>query len=91
MENQRHGNDNNNKEEKNLNYPNQFKSIADWWRQYSPPTWGETYNEYLEYTTSVTKIYKEYVKSSEKMTELYKELAVNIERMTELHKESVEY
>ncbi len=69
--------------------PNQFKSITDWWEQYSPLTWGEMYNEYIKYTASMTEIYKEYVKSSERMTELYKELAINTERMTELYKESV--
>ena len=89
MENQGQGNDNNNKEEKNLTNPNQFKSITDWWQQYSPLAWGEMYNEYIKYTTSMTEIYKEYIKSSERMTELYKELAINTERMTELYKESV--
>jgi hypothetical protein len=83
------GNDNSNKEKKNLNNPNQFKSITDWWQQYSPLALGEMYNEYIEYTATMTEIYKEYIKSSERMTELYKELAVNTERMTELYKESV--
>jgi hypothetical protein len=83
------GNGNNNKEKKNLNNPNQFKSIADWWQQYSPLAFGEMYNEYIEYTTKMTEIYKEYIKSSERMTELYKDLAVNTERMTELYRESV--
>jgi hypothetical protein len=83
------GNDNSNKDKNNLNNPNQFKSITDWWQQYSPLALVEMYNEYVEYTATMTKIYKEYVKSSEKMTELYKELAVNTERMTDLYKESV--
>ena len=83
------GNDNSNKEKKNLNNYNHFKSITDWWQQYSPLALGEMYNEYIEYTARMTEIYKEYIKSSEKMTELYKELAVNTERMTELYKESV--
>jgi hypothetical protein len=88
-ENQGQGNDNIDIEKKNLNNPNQFKSITDWWQQYSPLGLGEMYNEYIEYTIRMTEIYKEYIKSSEKMTELYKELAVNTERMTELYKESV--
>ena len=83
------GNDNGNKEKKNLNDHNQFKSITDWWQQYSPLALGEMYNEYIEYTATMTEIYKEYIKSSERMTELYKELAVNTERMTELYKEYV--
>ena len=89
MTNQEQGNDNNNKEAKNFTNPGQFKTITDWWRQYSPLGWAETFNEYLKYTSSMTEIYKEYIKNSEKMTRLYKELAENTERMTELYKESV--
>ena len=73
----------------NMNYPNQFRSIMDWWQQNSPIAWSEMYTEYITYVTSMTEIYKEYIKSSEKMTELYKELAINTERMTDLYKESV--
>ena len=80
---------NNNNEERNMSNPNQFRSITDWWQQNSPMAWGEMYNEYIEYITSMSEIYKEYIKCSEKMTELYKELAVNTERMTDLYKESV--
>ncbi len=35
----------------NKNNPNQFKSITDWWHQYSPQGWGEMYAEYINYTT----------------------------------------
>jgi len=87
MENQGKGKNNN--EERNMNNPNQFRSITDWWQQNSPMAWGEMYNEYIKYITSMTEIYKEYIKRSEKMTELYKELAVNTEKMTDLYKESV--
>ena len=82
-------NNNNTKEEQNMNNPNQFRSITDWWQQNSPMAWGEMYNEYIKYITSMTEIYKEYIKRSEKMTELYKELAINTEKMTDLYKESV--
>ena len=82
-------NNNNNDEERNMSNPNQFRSITDWWQQNSPMAWGEMYNEYITYITSMSEIYKEYIKRSEKMTELYKELAVNTERMTDLYKESV--
>ena len=82
-------NNNNTKDEQNMNNPNQFRSITDWWQQNSPMAWGEMYNEYIKYITSMTEIYKEYIKRSEKMTELYKELAVNTEKMTDLYKESV--
>jgi hypothetical protein len=88
MENQGKGKNNNN-EERIMNNPDQFRSIMDWWQQYSPMAWGEMYNEYIAYITSMTEIYKEYIKRSEKMTELYKELAENTERMTDLYKESV--
>lgn len=92
MENQGKGNnnkDNYNNKERNMNNPASFRSITDWWQHNSPLAWGETYNEYIQYITSMTEIYQEYIKSSEKMTELYKELAVNTERMTDLYKESV--
>jgi len=93
MENQGKGknnkNKNNNIDELNMNNPASFRSITDWWQHNSPLAWGEMYNEYIKYITSMTEIYKEYIKSSEKMTELYKELAVNAERMTDLYKESV--
>jgi hypothetical protein len=89
MENQGKGKNNNNNEDRIMNNPNQFRSIMDWWQQYSPMAWGEMYNEYITYITSMTEIYKEYIKRSEKMTELYKELAENTERMTDLYKESV--
>ncbi len=93
MENQGKGknnnNNNDNNEERIMNNPNQFRSISDWWQQNSPMAWGEMYNEYINYITSMTEIYKEYIKRSEKMTELYKELAINTERMTDLYKESV--
>ncbi len=92
MENQGKGKNNtNNKnnEERNMNNPNQFRSSTDWWQHNSPLAWGEMYNEYIHYITSMTEIYKEYVKSSEKMTDLYKALAVNAERLTDLYKESV--
>ena len=81
-ENQGQGNDNIDIEKKNLNNPNQFKSITDWWQQYSPLALGEMYNEYIEYTATMTEIYKEYIKSSERMTELYKESVTSTERMT---------
>ena len=80
---------NNNYEERNMNYPSQFRSIMDWWQQNSPMAWGEMYNEYITYIASMNKIYKEYIECSEKMTELYKELAVNTEKMTELYKDTV--
>ncbi len=82
MENQGHEKSNNNKDERNTENPNQFKSITDWWQQYSPLALGEMYSEYVKYTTSMTEIYKEYVKSSERMTELYKESVKSSERMT---------
>jgi hypothetical protein len=88
MENQGKGKNNNN-EERNMSNLNQFRSITDWWQHNSPMAWGEMYNEYMKYITSMSEIYKEYIKRSEKMTELYKELAVNTERMTDLYKESV--
>lgn len=95
MENQGKGknntDNNNNKEEPpNMYNPNQFNWITEFWQQNSPVAWGEMYNEYITYITSMTEIYKEYIKRSEKMTELYKELAVNTERMTDLYKESVQ-
>ena len=92
MEKQAKGNNdttNNSNEERNMNNPNQFKSITDGWQHNSPLAWGELFNEYIKYITSMTDIYKEYIKRSEKMTDLYKELAVNTERMTDLYKESV--
>ncbi len=90
MKDQEQKNSNNNsKEEKDLTNPNHSTSIIDSWQQYSPMVWVEMYNEYMKYTTSMTKVYKEYIKSSEKMTDLYKELATNTEKMTDLYKESV--
>ena len=65
-----------------MNNPNQFKSITDWWQQYSPLALGEMYNEYIEYAATMTGIYKEYIKSSERMTELYKESVKSTKRMT---------
>ena len=92
MEKQAKGNNdttNNSNEERNMNNPNQFKSITDGWQHNSPLAWGELFNEYIKYITSMTELYKEYLKRSEKMTDLYKELAINTERMTDLYKESV--
>jgi len=45
MENQGKGKNNN--EERNMNNPNQFRSITDWWQQNSPMAWGEMYNRSL--------------------------------------------
>ena len=69
MEKQAKGNNdttNNSNEERNMNNPNQFKSITDWWQHNSPLAWGELFNEYIKYITSMTEIYKEYIKRSEK-------------------------
>ena len=65
----------------NMNYPNQFRMIMDWWQQNSPIAWSEMYTEYITYVTSMTEIYKEYSKPSEKTIELYRELAINTERI----------
>ena len=72
MDKQGKGNNNtNNNEERNMNYPNQFRLIMDRRQQNSPTAWGEMYNEYITYVTSITEIYKEYIKLPEKMTGLY--------------------
>lgn len=89
MKNQGQEKKNNDREKENFASPYQINLFTEWWQQYSPLSWIEMYNEYVKYTTSMSKIYKEYIKSSERMTELYKELAANTERMTELYKESV--
>ena len=57
----------NNNEERNMNYPNQFRLIMDWWQQNSPIAWREMYDEYITSITSITEIYKDYIKRSEKM------------------------
>ena len=61
MENQGKGKNNN--EERNMNNSNQFRSITNLWLQNSPLAWGEMYNEYIVFITSMTEIYKEYIKS----------------------------
>lgn len=63
MENQGQGKNNkDNKEDENFTSSFQSKSITEWWQQYSPLAWVELYNEYIRYTTSMSKIYKEYIK-----------------------------
>ncbi len=71
MENQGQRNGYKRNEGGHKNNPNQFKSITDWWQQYSRQGWYEMYAEYINYTTSMTEIYKEYVKSSERMTKYW--------------------
>jgi hypothetical protein len=57
MENQGKGkSDNKNDLVPNMNYPNQFRSIMDWWQQNSPIAWSEMYTEYINYVTSMTKL-----------------------------------
>jgi hypothetical protein len=65
-----------------MDNPNKFRSTMDWWQQNPPMAWGDMYNEYIKYITSMTEIYKEYIKRSEKMTELYKGSVKSTERMT---------
>jgi predicted nuclease with TOPRIM domain len=91
-DNERNSNDNNKKaynKSNNAAEPNAIMStIADLWQRYSPLSWSEMYNEYVNYMARMTEIYDEYAESSQRMTELYKEMAANAERMTELYKES---
>ena len=49
---------------------NENGSNSNLWQQYSPMAWGETYNEYINYTRRMTEIYNEYAKTSQRMTQL---------------------
>lgn len=50
-------NNNNDDDERNMNNPDQFRSIMDRCQHNSPLVWGETYNEYIKYITAMTEIY----------------------------------